>query len=336
MQRSFRDSPGPDSAGDLAEAYFDRALATGDPRYVGYAEAVVLAVPRASSARLLSIEGMIRQYRHDFAAAVAAFDAALALDPEFASAHAWKAAVYLVRAEYPLAAGECRALAELGRAILAAGCEGLLQAYTGQLASAEKTLSEALDRSPGAAQRQWLLTRIGEVAAWRGDDRQAERAFRDALAVAGDDAYLLAAWADFLLDAGRPADVLRELAGRESSDPLLLRLAEAAKQTGDPRLSAFLRALGDRFAAAALRGDTTHRAEESRFHLRLLGDPENALRLALENYQEQREPRDARILMEAAAAAGKPDQARAARDWMRRSGFDARRWRELAERGATR
>jgi hypothetical protein len=42
-----------------------------------------------------------------------------------------------------------------------------------------------------------------------------------------DDVYLLAAWADFLLDAGRPQEVLGALAAWEAADSLLLRLAEA-------------------------------------------------------------------------------------------------------------
>jgi hypothetical protein len=89
--------------------------------------------------------------------------------------------------------------------------------------------------------------------------------------------------------------------------------------------------LRDRFAAARARGDTTHRAEEARFELGLRKDPRTALRLAQENYAIQREPRDARILLEAAKAAQAPAGAQAARDWLTRSGFEDMRLRRLAE-----
>ena len=59
--------------------------------------------------------------------------------------------------------------------------------------------------------------------------------------------------------------------------------------------------------------------------------PRTALRLAQENYAIQREPRDARVLLEAAQAAQDPAGAQAARDWLARSGFEDRRLLRLAE-----
>jgi hypothetical protein len=78
-----------------------------------------------------------------------------------------------------------------------------------------------------------------------------------------------------------------------------------------------------------LRGDTTHRAEEARFHLRLKGDARLAVALAAENYLVQREPRDARILMEAALAAKDAVSARAALEWLQSSGFEDTRLRQF-------
>jgi hypothetical protein len=47
-----------------------------------------------------------------------------------------------------------------------------------------------------------------------------------------------------------------------------------------------------------------HLGEEARFALSILDEPQTALELALENWNVQREPRDARIVLEAALAAG--------------------------------
>jgi hypothetical protein len=98
-----------------------------------------------------------------------------------------------------------------------------------------------------------------------------------------------------------------------------------------PAAPAHQQALADRFAAARLRGDTTHRADEARFHLRLLGDGPGALALARANYAVQREPRDARILLEAALSVRDAGAARAALDWLLTSGFEDPRLRQLGQ-----
>ncbi len=319
------------AATDLAERYFDLAMARGDPRYVGYAEAVVNRSAAPLSASLRVVRGQLRQYRHHFDAALADFAAALALDPDLASAHAWRGAIFLVQARYDAARAECAALQQLGRRALFGACLGLTQAYTGELEAAQASLRQALAVTDDPDSRLWLSTRLGEVAAWRGQDVQAERHYRDALSLGLDDGYLLAAWSDFLLDAGRPGEVVRQLSSWEASDPLLLRLTEAETALKLPGAARHVQVLDDRFAAAKLRGDTTHRAEEARYQLILRGDARAAVRLASENYAVQREPRDARILLEAAIAARDPAAAEPARAWLRSSGFEDARLRRLAQ-----
>lgn len=323
------DAGNPHPAAELAQRYFDLAMARGDPRYVGYAEAVVARFPDPLPASLRLIRGLLRQYRHDFAGALADLAAALELDPDLAVAHAWRGAIYLVQADYGAAQGECDALRRRGQHALFGACSGLVQAYGGQLEAADRTLQQALAASRDAGNRLWLLTRLGEVAAWRGQADQAEKRYREALALGRDDGYLLAAWGDFLLDSGRPAEAVKQLAGWEASDSLLLRLAEAEAALKLPGAARLAKMLDDRFAAAKQRGDTTHRAEEARYRLRLRGDAKEALRLAAENYKVQREPRDARILLEAAIAADDPAAAQPVRDWLGSSGFEDARLRRL-------
>jgi tetratricopeptide (TPR) repeat protein len=318
----------------LAQRYFDLAMARGDPRYVGYAEAVVARFGEPLPASLRFMRGLLRQYRHDFDGALADFAAAVALDPDLAAAHAWRGAIYLVQADYAAARNECEALRRLGRGTLLGACIGLVQTYGGQLEAGYRSLQQALAATDDADNRLWLLTRLGEVAAWRGDSALAERRYREALSLGRDDGYLLAAWSDFLLDAGRPAEVVKQLAGWETSDTLLLRLAEAEALMKSPAAARLAQILDERFAAARLRGDTTHRAEEARYHLRLRGDAAQALRLATENYRVQREPRDARILLEAAIAARDPAAAQIVRDWLRSSGFEDARLRRLGQESA--
>ena len=59
------------------------------------------------------------------------------------------------------------------------------------------------------------------------------------------------------------------------------------------------------------------------------------MRLAAENYRLQREPRDARILLEAALAAKEYLPARPALDWLRTSGYEDPLYARLAQQLTT-
>ncbi len=333
--RAAKEAPAdPLPATQLAERYFDLAAARGDPRYVGYADAVMLPFALSQSPAALSMRGQLKQYRHDFAGALSDFANALKADPQFASAHAWRGAIFLVQADYVAAKAECDALQALKRATLYGACIGLTRAYGGELEAGSSALQRALDETHDAGNRLWLLTRLGEVSAWRGQPAQAENFYREALALGIDDGYLLAAWSDFLLDQKRPAEVVKWLAAWETSDGLLLRLAlaeTALKLTAAP---AHTRALADRFAAARMRGDTTHLAEEARYELQLAGNAAAALAVAAANYKVQREPRDARPLLEAAINAKDSAAAQPVRDWLRSSGFEDPYLRQLGAASA--
>jgi hypothetical protein len=121
------------------------------------------------------------------------------------------------------------------------------------------------------------------------------------------------------------------LARWNASDGLLLRLAIAQSQLKLQTAAANVQALDDRFAAAKLRDDTTHLAEEARFQLQLRGNAGVAARLAAANYVVQREPRDARVLLEAALASGDGAAAQPVRDWLKTSRFEDAYLRQLGQ-----
>ena len=75
-----------------------------------------------------------------------------------------------------------------------------------------------------------------------------------------------------------------------------------------------------------------HGREETRFALTIENEPQRALELALENWSMQHEPWDARLVMEAALAAGKSEAAGPALAWIKATGFEDARLRDLAQR----
>lgn len=324
-----------DLAIQLARRYHAEVAAEGDPRYIGYAQAALAPwwqLPDPPP-RVRVMRAILLQFNHQFDAAVADLRAAVQADPGDDEALAWLAAIAMVRGDYALARSACEALGRQAAPVIAAGCRAQVDATTGQAGAAANALRAALQADSLAAiqanthadpgERLWALTRLAEIEQRRGQYAAAEAAYRQALALGITDGYLLAAYADLLLDQGRPAEVLALLQGRERSDLLLLRLALAAQAGADPRLSRWQRELAARFDAARLRGDTVHQKEESRFALHLLRDAPRALALARENYAVQREPSDARILLEAALAARQPEAAAPVRAWLTRSGIES-------------
>jgi Tfp pilus assembly protein PilF len=323
-------------AARLARRYFELAMAEGDPRYVGYAQAALRAWPEAAAApaEILLLRGMLRQYRHDFAGAMADFERTLAADPASVEARAWRAAIRMVQADYAGARSECGLLAAHASELHATACLAYVEATTGGARAAHDRLAAALARRSDIdpAFHAWVLTRLAEMS-WRtGDAATAEAHFRKALGLGVDDNFLLAAYADFLLEGNRPGDVVALLRRWSRSDTLLLRLAIAARRLGLAEAEAYVRTLGERFADAGRRGEKLHLQEEARYLLELKGDARAALAAAAENYRTQREPRDAQVLIEAALAARDPAPAAPALQWLASSGFESARLRDAAAR----
>ena len=153
-----------------------------------------------------------------------------------------------------------------------------------------------------------------------GNDAEARMWFASAMK-SNPDSYLKGAYADYLLDHKQHAEVITLLRSEQAADPLLLRLAEATRAAGSSDQRQYVVALAARFEATRERGDTTHLREESRFKLRLLGDARGALELAKQNWKIQREPADARVLLEAAAEAKNMAAAEPVLAWLRETGM---------------
>ena len=311
----------------LAWRYQLEVAATGDPRYIGYIQAALQpwwALPKPP-AEVRVLRAVVLQFDHQFAPALLDLAAVLDAQPGHPQALAWQLAIQMVQANYPAAKVTCERLAAQASALVGSACRAQVQAMTGQAQTAAQTLRSALSlpAPADAGEKLWSLTRLAEIEAHRGDKPAAQAAFEQAMALGQEDVYLQAAYADFLLDQGRAADVVTRLKDRSRADVLLLRLALAAKAAGDPRAADASRELQARFDAARLRGDTSHRKEESRHALALLGDVPRALKLARENWAEQREAADARTLLEAALAARDRAAAQPVLQWLGESGFDS-------------
>ena len=323
----------------LAWRYQAEVAATGDPRYMGYIQATLqpwwsLPEPPAD---VRVLRAVVLQFDHRFEPALADLQAVLRSEPDNITAAAWQLAIRMVLADYAGARKSCEQMAGLVSPLISVACHAQVDAATGRAGPAAAALRAALQREKASdtGERLWSLTRLAEIEERRGETVAAEAAFEQALALGQTDVYLMAAHADFLLDRGRAADVLARLKDRGRADVLLLRLALAAKVSGTGKTAQsndYARELQARFDAARLRGDTSHRKEESRFALAVHGDVPLALKLARENWAEQREAADARVLLEAALAARDRAAAAPVLKWLADNAFEDVRLRPLADR----
>jgi predicted Zn-dependent protease len=302
-----RDPRDAEVATRLARRYLELGRAESDPRYSGWAEGVLQpwADDPQPPVEVLVLRATLLQSRHAFDAALADLEQLLSRDPRHAQAWLTRAVILQVRGDPAAARRSCLPLLRLAHRLTAVACLANAEGLSGRAGPAYTALRRALDSGRGApaAERAFALSSAAEIAARLGSYDEAERLLDEALALAPRDPYLLGARADLLLDGDRAAEVVELLAGEARSDGLLLRLALAEARLRSPALEAHVAELRARFAASRLRGDALHLGEEARFALELLKDPREALRLAQTNFEVQREPRDARVLLEAALAA---------------------------------
>ena len=121
------------------------------------------------------------------------------------------------------------------------------------------------------------------------------------------------------------------LADAPPADPLLLRLAIAEKRLGRD-VAKRLDVLGYRFDLALAGLDNTHAREAACFALYLADTPDVALTSALANWNVQHEAIDARLVLEAAIAAGRAQAARSVLDWLDANHVEHAALRALAQK----
>jgi tetratricopeptide repeat protein len=311
------------AAAALARRYLSLYRGSGDPRLVAYAARALRrwdgdAVPPAE----VALErALIAQTEHRFAAARDELSRLVEREPRSPQAWLALAAIDTAQGRYAEAKRSCSRLV-LQDAALAGACLASLELAAGDAAAAHRWLGANVDSrsSPDSELAAWLATLAAESAEALGRDDEAERHYAAAFAASGaaPSIYLLTAQADFLLQRGRAAAVVERLESAPPADSVLLRLALAEARLGraDPERIATLRY---RLELALTGADVTHAREAAFFALYLDDDATRALPLALANWAAQRERIDARLVLEAAEAAGQPSAAQPVRDWLARS-----------------
>jgi hypothetical protein len=296
-----------DLAVKLADAYIDYGRSTGDARYVGRGVAVVEPWLRVDPVPIpaLLVQATVLQSRHFFAESRSELTALLGRSPRNLQAWLTLATVEMVQADYVAANRACIQVAQTGGDFMGTLCTAQLRSLTGHAQQAYALLGLIEHPGPIAppAIKGYVEGLLADTAARLGKKPEADRHFQAALQWSPGDNFLLADYADFLLDQDEPAAVKRLLTGYEASDTSLLRIVLAEEALHDARFSRDAAEMQARFAAMDRRGSQLYQREQAQFVLYVQHDPGRALRLAEENWTVQCSPQDMRIFLQAALTA---------------------------------
>ena len=175
----------------------------------------------------------------------------------------------MVQGDYAAASTDCAQTARTAGLSYGAACNANLFSYTGRARESVALLTALSAGSPGSERAilAWIEGLLAEANERLGNWPSAETHYRKALSYTPDDNFLLVAYADFLLDRGRSAEVLTLLGAFAQSDTVYLRLALAHAALGTPEAPRYAWIMGARFDALAQRGSDFYGREKcaSRF-----------------------------------------------------------------------
>ena len=322
---------------NTGKRFIEIARQESDPRYLGYTESLIKPwidkdnVP----SDILIISGTIKQSNHNFHGAIKDLDEALKKDPTSSQAWLTKALILQTIGDYDGAKKSCGHLIRLSNELVSASCLSSVSSLNGQAFKSYSLLSRILDNASQSyvspSEKLWAITLLAEIGERIGENQAAERYFNQALELNKNDNYLLAAYADFLLNQKKYQEVISLLKDKTKIDNLLLRLTLAENALGSPSLKDHIDDLKNRFNAAYLRGDNVHLREEAIFTLKLLNKPKEALTLAERNWEIQKEPLDAQVFLESAIATNDKQALKPVLEFIERNKLEDKRLEEFVE-----
>jgi Tfp pilus assembly protein PilF len=337
MRKMVADNPGNIyTVSDLTQRYIAEARNTGDPRYLGYAQATLAPWWKQAEAptQILVLRATLLQSSHQFPAALNDLNLVLRKDRNNPQAWLTRATIQQVTGHYAEAKNSCMHLYSLAPEIITTTCLNNIASLNGEADKSYAALADVYKKSPhiDPSIKIWVLTLLAEMSTRRGDAVAAQSWYKIALGVDTPDSYLLGSYADFLLDQNRAAEVIALLKEKTRVDALLLRYTIALQNQKSSLAQEQVNTLEQRFNAAIMREDTVHQREHARFELQVKNHPAIALALAQKNWAIQKEAADLRIYLEAALASNSRQAALPALEWLKANKLEDKAVQALVEK----
>ncbi|GGC68030.1 tetratricopeptide repeat protein [Marinobacter halophilus] len=308
------------AAANRIQAHLTQARSQGDPRYLGYAQAVLDGWPEdRMTDRLHILSATLNQSLHRFDPARQQLRQVIrqsSNQAQITQARLTLANLELVQGRYIPAQEQCEQLANVLPGLIAVSCLAQVEARTGNPQTAYQSLRAQAKRSArDTTSLIWAEGTLADIAAQLGKP-EAEIHWRRVLTLAPDELYTRTQLADWLLEQGDTEAVIGLTDQYEAVDSLAVIRAIAMKRLGHGDADRLAARLEERFREARWRGDLLHQRDFARYALDIRGDTDTALDNARTNWRDQREPLDTRLLLRAAKAAGDESVVTEVRAWL--------------------
>lgn len=282
----------------------DAFTTSANPRHLGDAQRRLLSIPATQrTATFFLYRASLRQSLHQFKQARADLDAALALAPDTRQAHLMGFNIAIVQGQMAVAQRACAQLTQAD--LFRAACHAQLQALNGNPEAAFVALKAALSQqllTASAQAKLWAVTTLADIAERRADYSEAETLWQLALSLKQGDLYARARLCELHVMQQQWQAAIRLTDNHLDIDNLAVCRARALQATGDG--ADLIAQLAQRFAEARWRGEILHKRAFAEYLLLMGNEPDEALAMARENWQHQRELPDERLLQRARLAAG--------------------------------
>lgn len=297
----------------------EHAYLQGDPRALGQAQAQ-LDQSKDQSLETLMLRARALQSNHKFEDAKLLLQQILDKNPADADALLTLSSLLLVQGQFDAAMNYCDKLTDASLRVYQLTCIAQIQTMTGELDEAKQTLSGLMSLAPGLdpSTARWLYLIQADAALRSNDTVLAEQVFSvmDTQTVPA-----LTARADWLLSQNEHQQVRDLLKDHTDKDALLLRLITAQLKLNDPKAKQNLNLMQERLEVWRIRKEKAHLREQATYAL-LANKTDSALKLAQENWQQQRETADITIYATAAIKANSEADIKILQQFIKDSGFE--------------
>lgn len=297
----------------------ERAYLQGDPRALGQARAQ-LDQSTDQSVETLMLRARAAQSNHEFDEAKALLKRILKQNPANADALLTLSSLLVVQGQFDAAMSYCTKLTDASLRVYQLTCVAQIQTMTGKLTEAKQTLSGLASLAAGldASTARWIYLIQADAALRSNDTALAEQVFAmmDSRTVPA-----LMARADWLLSQNDYQQVRALLKDHTDKDALLLKLITAQLKLNDPQTKQNLALMQERLKVWSIRQEKAHLREQAAYAL-LANQHDSALKLAQENWQQQRETADITIYATAAIKANSEADIKIIEQFITDTGFE--------------
>jgi len=308
-----------------ARAAFQLGLAEGDLRWFGAAKAAILPWWKNTDlpADGFFMRGLVKQGFHDFAGGLADLDKAIELNPNRAEFWSWRFAMHLLMTELVAAAQDIENIDRLFGAEEAHVYRAILLYRTGQAQAAIQRLN-GLIRSPNfqsASSQEWLALHLGEAYRVAGQPDLAISTWQKQLKITPKSHIIKLSLAELWVQQGQYLLAKQISASAAPTDALLMQSVLASKGLKDPAEKDLSALFESRLKAQSMRQEALIERPHLIYLIDYANDPAAGLRLSIDNWKIQQEPRDAVLFLKAALAANQAQAANVVLAWLEKTHY---------------